>query len=165
MKNRTCKSMYIDLQVRFYFTRICKSMRIDLQVRFYFTTTLVKAFYPKNLKRATPVSHFHFLLHSGLRFHWSCARVWVQLFSASSFLFAIVSFANPFFGIGMFFVFLTSFRWHWHFRLLFHWNCSFIFALRWSVAALPPLPSPPLSRASATLITSNLGSRKGWCSL
>ena len=157
--------MYIDLQVRFYFTRICKSMRIDLQVRFYFTTTLVKAFYPKNLKRATPVSHFHFLLHSGLRFHWSCARVWVQLFSASSFLFAIVSFANPFFGIGMFFVFLTSFRWHWHFRLLFHWNCSFIFALRWSVAALPPLPSPPLSRASATLITSNLGSRKGWCSL
>ena len=117
MKNRTCKSMPMIYKCSYMKNRTCKSLGIDLQVRFYFTTALVNVFYPKNLKRATPVSHFHFLLHSGLRFHCSCARV----FSASSFLFAIVSFANLFIGIGIFvpnqfslalaFSFLTSFRW------------------------------------------------------
>ena len=135
-------------------------------MRFYSRTAFVNAFFPKNLKRVTPVSDFHFLLRSALRFHCSCARV----LSAFSFLFTIVSFVHHSFSfltsLALVFSFLTSLA-HLHFRLLFHCICCFIFGLRWSVPAPPPppLPPPPLSRASATLITSNLGSRKGWCSI
>ena len=61
-------------------------------MRFQSKTAFVNAFYPKNLKRATPVSDFHFLLRSGLRFHCSCAHV---LFTFSL-LFTIVSFVHSF---------------------------------------------------------------------
>ena len=156
----------------FSHNRICKSLDIDLQVRFYVTTAVVNAFYPKNLKRA---SSFTLSLSSPL---WPS----FSLFLCSRLLCIFVPFCHckfreslhwhchfhsllVFVGIGIFIPYLFSLA-HWHFRLLFHWNCSFIFALRWSVVAPPPSsPPPPLSCASATLITSNLGSQKGWCSL